>query len=519
MDLLLAAESKPAGGAELAEVVIATTGAVIATAAVMALAIMHRAGRTDLLRRAAGRASRLTGEPGWVALPSMLVTASLICALFGMYWDISLHIDDGRDAGPLANPAHYFILFGLFGIFAAGLIAIALPDEKPSRVAVKIAPGWYASLGGLCLLFAASFALAGFPLDDVWHRLFGQDVTLWGPTHLMLIGGAGLTLVGYAILMVEKGGSTARPEDQQQPSRWIKFVIRTRLAGICGGLLIGLSTFQGEFDFGVPQFRLVFQPILIAFAAGAALVAARLYSGRGGALIAVVYFWVIRGIVSLLVGPVLGETTPHLPLYFAAAAVVELVALRMAVERRPYRFGAIAGLGVGTIGLAAEWGWSYVWMPNSWPAALLPEALAFVPAVGVAAGVIGAFVGTALAAPRFPDRFRPPTVALPAVALLVIAVAVGWNLRVDPEPNVKAELTTSAPRGPDRYVDMSVRVTPAEAADRADWLHVIGWQGQTKMYLEDLERVREGRVPVAEAGARRRQLEDDGAPAPQRVAA
>ena len=41
------------------------------------------------------------------------------------------------------------------------------------------------------MLFAcASFSLLGFPLDDGWHRIFGQDVTLWGPTHLMLIGGA-----------------------------------------------------------------------------------------------------------------------------------------------------------------------------------------------------------------------------------------------------------------------------------------------------------------------------------------
>ena len=23
------------------------------------------------------------------------------------------------------------------------------------------------------------YALIGFPLDDVWHRIFGQDVTLW----------------------------------------------------------------------------------------------------------------------------------------------------------------------------------------------------------------------------------------------------------------------------------------------------------------------------------------------------
>jgi hypothetical protein len=38
-----------------------------------------------------------------------------------------------------------------------------------------------------------------------------------------------------------------------------------------GGFLIGLSTFQAEFDFGVPQFDQIFQPMLIALAAGIAL--------------------------------------------------------------------------------------------------------------------------------------------------------------------------------------------------------------------------------------------------------
>ena len=120
-----------------------------------------------------------------------------------MYWDISLHIDDGRDAGPLANPAHYLILFGLFGIFAAGFLAIVLPEGRPSRAAVRISGDWYAPLGGIAMMASSAFALIGFPLDDVWHRIFGQDVTLWGPTHLMLIGGAGLTLIGSCILIVE----------------------------------------------------------------------------------------------------------------------------------------------------------------------------------------------------------------------------------------------------------------------------------------------------------------------------
>ena len=38
-----------------------------------------------------------------------------------------------------------------------------------------------------------------------------------------------------------------------------------------GGFLVALTTFQAEFDFGVPQFRAVHQPILIMLAAGIGL--------------------------------------------------------------------------------------------------------------------------------------------------------------------------------------------------------------------------------------------------------
>ena len=57
-----------------------------------------------------------------------------------MYWDISLHIDQGRDPGPLANPAHYFILAGLFGVLLAGVLGIALP-KAPDPDLVRDRPG------------------------------------------------------------------------------------------------------------------------------------------------------------------------------------------------------------------------------------------------------------------------------------------------------------------------------------------------------------------------------------------
>jgi hypothetical protein len=486
--LAATAEVAPAGGAAGREVFLATTGAMLATSALVALGFLHRAGRTNVLRRAAEKASLQTGLPAWAALPSQLVSVALVVALFGMYWDISLHIDDGRDAGPLANPAHYFILAGLFGVFAAGLLAVVLPEGRPSRVAVRITRDWYAPLGGIVLLTTSSFALAGFPLDDLWHRMFGQDVTLWGPTHLMLIGGAGLSLLGHAILMVEGGNAKPSGALGRGVLGWL---VRSRLAGVCGGLLIGLSTFQAEFDFGVPQFRMVFQPVLIAAAAGIALTAARIYAGRGGALLAVAYFAAIRGLVTVLVGPVAGETLPHFPLYIVEALVVEVVALRLATDK-PYRFGATAGLGIGTIGFAAEWGWSHLWMPLPWPQPLLAEALPLVPLVGVAAGIVGAFVGTALAAPRRPGAFAVPRLAPAAVSVAVIAAVIGYGLQVAPERGVSAQLTTSEVSGPHgRDVSLTARINPPEAARDANWVQAIAWQGGG--FVQDrLDRIGDG---------------------------
>ena len=186
--------AKPAGGAALDQVAIATGAAGFVTVVLLWLGMGHRTGRVALLGRLGRHSERVSGLPSWAAIPAGMIVIALNTALFGMMWDISLHIAQGRDEGPLANPAHYFILAGLFGIFASGFLSMALPKDKPSESAVRISDDWYAPLGGVLITAAGAFALIGFPLDDVWHRLFGQDVTLWGPTHLMLIGGAAMTI-------------------------------------------------------------------------------------------------------------------------------------------------------------------------------------------------------------------------------------------------------------------------------------------------------------------------------------
>jgi hypothetical protein len=424
--------------------------------------------------------------PPWVALPTVLATLSLLVALLGMLWDISLHIGVGRDEGPLANPAHYLILFGLFGVFAGGIFACAMPlDERPGPAAVHFIRGWDVPVGGILLTGAGFYALLGFPLDDVWHRLFGQDVTLWGPTHLMLITGAGLSIIGLLILEQEGHGGLSTDDGDKKVGHITRFV---RQASAMGGLLLGLSVYQGEYDFDVPQFRLVLEPFMIAGAAGLALVAARMFIGRGGALATAAFFLVIRGGIALIVGPVFGEITPMFPLYLGSAIVVELLALSAPLLRRPLVFGAVAGVGVATAGTATEWWWTHVTQTLSWGSDILVEGTLMAIAGGVAGGLLGALLATGLR-----RRLPRPAVARPALvgALVVLAACVTNGLLATVPDDVEATFGIENVTDDPRTANITVQLNPADALDDPSWVQITSWQGQG-LVVDALEQTGEG---------------------------
>ncbi|MCW2606105.1 MAG: conserved rane protein of unknown function [Frankiales bacterium] len=475
---------KPAGGAELGEVLVASALGAGLAAALLLVVYVHRSGRTTLVQRAADGVGRAMGAPGWVALPTVFTTVSLLTALTGMYWDISLHIGQGRDSGPLANPAHYLILFGLFGIFAGGTLAICLPvGVKPGPASVRITKDWHAPVGGLLLAGAGMYALIGFPLDDVWHRLFGQDVTLWGPTHLMLIGGAGLSLVGLLVLEKEGAQSKGDVDEVHGPVR--DFV---RKAFATGGLLIGLSVFQGEFDFGVPQFRLVLQPALIAGAAGLALVAARLWIGKGGALAAAAFFLFVHGAISIAVGFGWDEVTPRFPLYLGSAVLVEVVAAVLGT-RRPLLFGVVGGAVVGTLGTGTEALWSQAFMPLPWGSDMAVEGTLMALVTGVAGGVIGVLLALGLEG-RLPTLPRARLLYVASLAAVALVVANGLIATVPQSGDVDVALTEAGERGGVRYVDAEVTL-PKGTVDDPSWVQVTAWQGDG-LVLSELEQTTEG---------------------------
>src|SRR5436190_12038178 len=473
----VAQSSPPAKGPPVTDLIWASLVAIVLSGVVLWIAMAHRDGRIQWLRRVAAFSERVSGLPGWAALPAAITGASLLVAAFGFYWDVAKHIDTGRDPSPFGTVAHYPILAGLAGIALGGFLAIVLGTDRRVPTAVRIKEAWHPPLGGVLIFLCGAFALIGFPLDDVWHTLFGQDVTLWGPTHVLMVGGASLSTLGLWVLLVEARRTIGSPSrTSARGSAWRAQLVRFREPAIAGAFLIGLSTLQGEFNYGVPQFQLVYQPILIMLAAGCGLVAARVRFGRGGPLFAAGFFCAVMGLISLAIAQVIGEAAIlHFPLYLAEAALVELVALRFGRER-PVAMALAAGVLIGTVGLAAEWGWSHVWMPLPWPSSLLPEAAILGLAAALAGAVLGGLIGRAL---NGDDVARAPVtpLALPvAAAVAIFCIGFPLPMTSGSHATVTARLRTVHP-APDRTVSATFQLSPPTAANDSQWLTALAWQG------------------------------------------
>ncbi|HUR15250.1 MAG TPA: hypothetical protein VM097_12245 [Mycobacteriales bacterium] len=462
---------KPARGVDLAQV-LPVTGALAALgAALLVVCVLYRKGRLPVLDRAVAAVEARSGMPAWTAIPTAVSGLSLLTAGFGFYWDVAVHIDNGRDQNPFGTAAHWPIVIGLCGLVVAGILAITLDRDTDGGAAVQLPFGLRSSLGGALILLCGSISLLGFPLDDLWHNVFGQDVTLWSPTHIQMIGGASLTTLATWVLLEEGRRRSGHTGAADVPRAW-RLLEAWRTASIAGSFLIGLSTLQDEFDMGVPQFNAIYHPLLIALAAGVALTAARVRLGRGGALKTALFFLAVRGTWALVIGGVFDLTTPHMPLYLVEALLVEGVALVVST-RQPMRFALLSGVLIGTVGVASEWAFGQVAFAMPWEPVIFPEAYLLALVAAVAGAVLGTATGGSLL-PARETRTAAPKLAVGlafAAVLAVIAVA----LPVGSHRGYRADVTLTA-AGPHEAMVL-VKLDPPSIAKDVAWFNVTAWQG------------------------------------------
>lgn len=467
--MVVLADSGTLGGSALASWTPVTSLLVAYGVAVVLLWWRGEQGTGDLLPLGAlqriGRGmTRVTGIPGWAAVAIGQSLFALLLAGVGFYSDVEWHIALGRDEELFTAP-HTAILLGLLGILSASVFGtiIATLDgwERGWKVAGLRVPWSMLPLGALGV-----GAVSGFPMDELWHQAYGVDVTMWSPTHMLMILGASFTGLAGWLVMADTG---VHPLD----SKWAAF-----LHGFAAWLTLqGLVASQGEFSFGVPQFAQVFQPMLISMAAGLGLVAIRLVLGPWRPLlIALIYLVTQFAQLGPSGGPV---ETRHGAVFLVSAIVVDVVASFVGVERR-LRFAVLSGIGIGTIGLTGEWWWNsdivVEGAQQAWEVPLLPYAVA----TSVVGAVGCAVLGTGFArAFRFAEPGRPIGTPVLVVAVLLAVAPVLYFLPRDVgDVTASVSLTPAASDGFDEDAAMvTVVLDPPDAADDAHWFQATSWQG------------------------------------------
>ena len=131
--------------------------------------------------------------------------AAFLLKLIGATADVSWHFQHLRET--LAIP---HVINGIGFFLAAGLLAYQMVYRKYSDV-VAIRTVWV----GL-----ATFLVAA-PLDELYHRIYGLDLTAWSPTHALLYIGTFLMIAGTAAGFLKSPEATANPHR----AFWLSLII------------------------------------------------------------------------------------------------------------------------------------------------------------------------------------------------------------------------------------------------------------------------------------------------------
>ena len=355
---------------------------------------------------AARRPKRGTGKrrPRTARVRYGTIVAGSAVFLLGGYWDVSWHIIVGRDT--FWSPPHLVLYAGIIAILAACGSAVA-QAAAAARGRGPALPGPLVTLpfglrlppGILVTLVGAGMSLASAPIDDTWHRLYGLDVTVWSPPHIMLV--AGMVIAPFGALI----GLTLET-NHQLPVRLRRMwhdtgqlwrLPRSELAGIAaGGVILATAlAVLAEYDFDLPIYGLVYHPIILSSLSAFILVAAARASGRIGAatLAALAYTAMRLAVHAELV--LLDGIRPQIPLVLAAAPIIDLVLVGLPLRPLWVR-AALAGAGFAGALIAVQLPYlqAYGWV--QWEPEMLAVAAPWMLGLSAAGAALGWLVGSTL---------------------------------------------------------------------------------------------------------------------------
>ena len=321
--------------------------------------------------------------------------AALFMGLFGVYWDVGHHATLGRESFWI--PPHLPIYAGTALFFYASLCGLLLTRRRARSFRAALAAR--AGQGFAVAMLGSIVQVSAAPLDDLWHRLYGLDVTVWSPPHLMGVAGA---LVGVYGMTCALGAGLTRGERRRPPTIADVNVVLLFAAAL------SLSTFAlGRLDFRLEMRDALFYPLLAGPLAAIPLVAAARYVDRFGAATAVaIVYTVFRSVAMWIFVGMDAFENPAPPIFLLAPALAVDLALLVTKGRGVL----LAALVFGPALVFGEWAFrATLDIPNWEPL----EVVASLAAITLTAAA-GALAGDRLQALMRPNE--PPDPAGPSGA-------------------------------------------------------------------------------------------------------
>jgi hypothetical protein len=133
-----------------------------------------------------------------------LLVAKLIGG-WGVGWDIRWHLVIGRDSFWIAPHVMTYAAVVAACAISLGVLIVetwqaragSLPPDTVAIGGLTGTRGFHLAWWGMAIVILAA------PVDDLWHRLFGLDVTLWSPPHLLGLAGSQVTNLGTMLIALE----------------------------------------------------------------------------------------------------------------------------------------------------------------------------------------------------------------------------------------------------------------------------------------------------------------------------